>query len=134
MNIFCVVLISAVLMMPAVGFATEARPAVSNPPLMDSGLVMQMILGLILVLMLIAAGAWLMRRFMPLRGGQGALQILGGLTLGSRERVVLLQVGDTRLLLGVAPGRVQTLHVLNGGPGDGFAAELARAGQGNRHD
>ena len=42
----------------------------------------------------------------------GGLRILGGLSMGARERVVLLQVGDTQLLVGVAPGRVQTLHVL----------------------
>ena len=33
--------------------------------------------------------------------------------MGPRERVVLLQVGDTQLLLGVTPGRIQSLHVLD---------------------
>jgi flagellar protein FliO/FliZ len=33
--------------------------------------------------------------------------------LGTRERAVLLQVGDQQLVVGVAPGRVQTLHVLD---------------------
>ncbi|WP_172600428.1 FliO/MopB family protein [Sulfurivermis fontis] len=39
--------------------------------------------------------------------------MLGGVPVGQRERVVLIQVGNKQLLLGVAPGRVQTLHVLD---------------------
>jgi len=31
-----------------------------------------------------------------------------------REKVVLLQVGKKQLLLGVTPGRIDTLHVLEG--------------------
>ena len=40
------------------------------------------------------------------------IQVLGGVSLGPRERAVLISVQGQRLLLGVAPGRVQTLHVL----------------------
>ncbi|MEG7523045.1 MAG: flagellar biosynthetic protein FliO [Chromatiales bacterium] len=39
--------------------------------------------------------------------------VLGGTSVGPRERVVVVKVDDIRLLLGVAPGRVQTLHVLD---------------------
>ena len=46
--------------------------------------------------------------------GKGMVTILGGVSLGPRERAVVLQVGDARLLVGVAPGRVQTLHVIEG--------------------
>jgi len=53
--------------------------------------------------------------------------------MGTRERVVLLQVGETQLLLGVAPGRVQTLHVLDKpldsgkqGAGPRFSEQLGR--------
>jgi flagellar protein FliO/FliZ len=74
----------------------------------------QMVLGLLLILVLIAGAAWLLRRFLPLRGGEGAIKVLGGLALGARERLVLVQVEEVRLLLGIAPGQVQTLHVLAG--------------------
>lgn len=73
----------------------------------------QLTLGLLAVLAAIALVAWLMRRVGRFQSGVGgAMRILGGLSMGARERVVLIQVGDTQLLLGVAPGRVQTLHVL----------------------
>jgi flagellar protein FliO/FliZ len=70
-------------------------------------------LGLGLVLALIFAAAWLLRRLgTGSLGGQSSVRILGSALVGSRERVVLVEVEGTRLVLGVAPGRVQTLHVL----------------------
>ncbi|MGE3296903.1 MAG: flagellar biosynthetic protein FliO [Porticoccaceae bacterium] len=73
----------------------------------------QMILGLATVLIFIFVLAWAARRLGPVKSlPTGALRVLGGLSLGTRERLVLVKVGDAQLLLGVAPGRVQTLHVL----------------------
>jgi len=70
--------------------------------------------GLVLVLALIIGLAWVLRRFGGLPNvGKGVVTIIGGVSLGPRERAVLLQVGETRLLVGVAPGRVQALHVLS---------------------
>ncbi|MDQ2695578.1 MAG: flagellar biosynthetic protein FliO [Pseudomonadota bacterium] len=77
---------------------------------------LDMTLGLAVVLAAIAAAAWLVRRLAPWQAAQGAVRVLGGVTLGSRERVVLVQVEDVRLLLGIAPGRVQTLHVFPPAP------------------
>lgn len=74
----------------------------------------QLTLGMLLVLGLIVAIAWVLKRsgrFQMAAGG--GLRVLGGLSMGTRERVVLLQVGETQLLVGVAPGRIQTLHVLD---------------------
>ena len=74
----------------------------------------QMFLGLALVLVLIFGMAWLIRRmgrFQQL--GQGALRVLGGLSVGQRERIVLIQAGETQLLIGLAPGQIRTLHVLD---------------------
>ena len=79
-----------------------------------AGNLLHMILGLIVVVLVILAGAWFLRRYGQAQsGGQGAIRILGGISLGQRERAVIVQVGETQLLLGVAPGRVQTLHVLD---------------------
>ena len=38
--------------------------------------------------------------------------MLGGISVGQRERVLLIQVGETQLLIGVAPGSVQRIHEL----------------------
>lgn len=97
--------------------AAESTASSKVPPLeiepMATGNLLQMILGLIAVLMLIVGLAWVMRRMGGVTGAAaGSLRILGGLSIGTRERIVLVQVGEQQLLLGVAPGRVQTLHVL----------------------
>ena len=79
----------------------------------SSSAILQMIFGLAVVLALIAGGAFLLRRLGRFQSNviQG-FKIVGALPVGSRERVVLMQVGETQLLLGVSPGRVSTLHVL----------------------
>jgi len=86
--------------------------------------------GLLLILLLIFGGAWLFRRFgqLPL-GGRGLVTILGGAAVGPRERVVLVEVENTRLLLGVAPGQVRTLHLLTAEASEtgGFAQQLQAA-------
>jgi flagellar protein FliO/FliZ len=129
-----------VIAQAAEGAGTAAAPATQVPQLqvepLAFGSVAKLGLGLLVVVALIVAMSWVMRRLGGLPGtGAGSLRILGGLSMGTRERVVLIQVGDQQLLLGVAPGRVQTLHVLEhpiptthpeSGKG-GFAASLGAA-------
>lgn len=75
--------------------------------------VYQVTLGLVLVLGAIAATAWIVRRFFRFHPGiDGQLKVICGVSIGPRERVLVVQAGSTQLVLGVAPGRVQTLHVL----------------------
>lgn len=71
----------------------------------------QVLFGLGLVLAAIAGTAWLLRKFAPGQvAASGALRVVGGVAVGPKERVVLVDVGDTRLVLGVAPGHISTLH------------------------
>ncbi len=98
---------------PAMALAT-AKNGVAGAEPNIAGNLLHMILGLMVVVLVILAGAWFLRRFGQAQaGGQGSIRILGGISLGQRERAVVVQVGETQLLLGVAPGRVQTLHVLD---------------------
>jgi flagellar protein FliO/FliZ len=76
--------------------------------------------GLLLVLAIIIGGAWLFKRYGQLpMGGKGIVRVVGGASVGTRERVVVVEVENQRLLLGVAPGQVRTLHILQG-PEQGF--------------
>ncbi len=112
---------------------SASSPASAADPMAVSNL-WQLTLGMIAVLALMLGLAWILKRtgkFQMAAGGN--LKILGGLSMGTRERVVLLQVGETQLLVGVAPGRVQTLHVLDQPltaqdqpAGGGFADQLGR--------
>ena len=73
----------------------------------------QVIFALVVVLAAVFAVAWLVRRARGLGNRVGnAIDVLADVPLGQKERAVLLQVGQTQILLGVAPGRVNALHVL----------------------
>lgn len=89
--------------------SANAAPA-GAAPVADGGM-LQVMLGLGLVLAVIAGAAWLLRRFggMP-RGAASAVRVIGGSAVGQRERVVLVEVADTWLVIGVAPGHVTALH------------------------
>lgn len=112
------------------------KPALAVAPL-TSGRVLEVAIGLLVVVAVIGAGAWILRRTLRgVAGPDGALRVVGGLSLGSRERVLLLQVGERQLLIGVTPGRIQMLHVLDeplqasasaSHPGREFAAHLSTA-------
>ncbi len=72
---------------------------------------------LVLVLALIFVFAWLMRRMQGLRPARGdTLRIEGGLQLGAKERIVIVQAGDARLLLGVTAGSISLLQRLGDSP------------------
>ncbi len=43
------------------------------------------------------------------------VKMVAGISVGQKERVVLLQVGERQILVGVAPGNVNMLHVLEEG-------------------
>ena len=89
--------------------ASATTPA-NVSPVSDGGM-LQVMLGLGLVLAVIAGAAWLLRRFGGMaRGPASVVKVIGGSAVGQRERVVLVEVGDTWLVVGVAPGHVTALH------------------------
>jgi len=71
--------------------------------------------GLVFVLALFFACIWFMRKIGALPNSSDSnMRVVGGLSLGVREKLVLVQVGEKQLLLGVTPGRVSNLLVLEG--------------------
>ncbi len=134
----CRMIALAGMLMSASVYADDKASATTTPasgtdPMAVNNL-WQLTLGMVVVLAIMLGLAWVLKRtgkFQMAAGG--GLKILGGLSIGSRERVVLLQVGETQLLVGVAPGQVQALHVLEQpletqaqASGGGFADQLGR--------
>lgn len=90
------------------------RPAYTPPPpAVSSSNIAQIIFSLLLVLAAIMLVAWLLKRVNAAQLGSGnLLKILGNVAIGQRERIVLVEVKDTWLVVGVGPGQIRTLHTL----------------------
>ena len=75
----------------------------------DATNIFTVLLSLMLVLGGFIAVAWLVRRYLPGVGKQGVVKVVGATMVGPRERVVVVEVDDTWLLLGVGAGQVRLL-------------------------
>ena len=94
--------------------ASPAFAAAPTPAEVDAGGLLRVCLSLAVVIALILAAGWVLRR---LQGGGvragGNLRCLESIAVGMKERVVLVEAGGKQMLLGVAPGNVRTLHVFD---------------------
>jgi flagellar protein FliO/FliZ len=96
--------------------ALEAARPLYVPPVAGTGNMVKITLSLLLVLAVIVGIAWLLKRLNLTQQGKGnVLRVIGSVAIGQRERVVLVEVGDTWLLVGVGPGQIRTLHTLEKG-------------------
>jgi len=100
---------------PALADGTQRSLATGGLPTGNlTSAAIRMVLGLAVVLALLGATAWVSRRFRVGAGLRGGLiEVVSGLSLGARERVVLIRVGGDQVLVGVSPSGMRTLHVLN---------------------
>jgi len=91
-----------------------AAPASSQTAVSSgAGSMAQATLALALVLAAVFAAAWGLRRLRKFSGNGGAgIEVISQAALGAKERAVLLKVAGAHVLVGVAPGRVNLLHVL----------------------
>ncbi|WP_206950735.1 flagellar biosynthetic protein FliO [Trinickia acidisoli] len=80
-------------------------------PSIGVGAVLQTLIGLAVVVALVFACAWLARRLGLQPSARGQLvRTVGGVSLGGKERVAVVEIGDTWLVLGASPGSVRLLH------------------------
>lgn len=102
----------SVFLFPLNALAEMEKPVYTPPPpVISTEGVVQMIVGLLLVLAVIGAITWLLKRFAIIpTAAAGALKVVAATGVGQRERVVIVEIENTWLVLGVAPGRVNRLH------------------------
>ena len=108
-------LVALLVALPLDAWAAEPVAQAAAAPVVGSvgGQLTQLVLGLLLVVGLIFALAWLMRRVQNAGPGNGqVIEMIGSRALGPRDRLVLVQVGEEQILLGITPGRITPLHVL----------------------
>ena len=123
-------------LVPIAATAAPALALAAGGTAMDlGGSVLQMLLGLGVVLLLVVGSMFLLKRLAAPRGAAaGLLRVVAATAVGTRERVVVVELGETWLVLGVAPGRVSSLSqlprqassaaVLPDAPGRDFAGWL----------
>ena len=94
--------------LPGFAYANETvAPGVST------GSYLQAALALGLIVFLLVGTAWFARKVSGGKGfGQGGMKVIGGVTLGPRERMVMVEVGDSWLVIGIVPGQIRTLHTM----------------------
>jgi len=80
----------------------------------SGGYLVQLIGGLTFVVIAILVFGWVMRRFSGTSniGIPRAIEILAVRSIGTRERLILVQVGEEQVLIGVSPAGMRTLHQL----------------------
>ncbi|HKT99921.1 MAG TPA: flagellar biosynthetic protein FliO [Paraburkholderia sp.] len=101
----------------------------SAVPSLGFGAVLQTVFGLVLVISVVFGCAWLARRLGLQHGPKSALvKTIGGASLGGKERVAVVEIGDTWLVLGAAPGNVRLLHTMPAGELPAAAGASAGAG------
>lgn len=112
-RLFIVAPLGAVLLLASacvLAASPEASPPLPSSPVSLTG-VLQVLFGLAIVLGTVAATAWLLKRITPNQvSAGGAIRLIGGIAIGPKERVIVVEVGDTWLVVGVAPGQVTALH------------------------
>lgn len=119
-------LVTAVALLASAQTAAAAEAAAAAPPGVGVSTFLQLAAALGLVLAAVFAVAWFARRIGAVPGTQGAVRVVGGTAVGSRERVVVLEIADQWVVVGVAPGRVTALATLP--KGESVAVAAAGAG------
>ncbi len=91
-------------LLPSLAYAGASAPV--------TGGIINVVASLLLILGLFVLAAWLVKRYLPRVGKPGPVKIIGSAMLGAREKLVVVEVENTWLLLGVGAGQIRTLHTL----------------------
>ena len=104
--------LTAILFSTAVSAQSSAEKIAVTDPLSSENL-FRVFGGLVFVLILAVAAIWVLKKIQrfPVTASNG-IKMVGSMSIGQRERLIVVQLGEEQLLLGVTPGSVNTLHVL----------------------
>ena len=89
---------------------SQVVPVAKLEPIINTGSIVQILASLVFVIGIIYLLAWYLRRQQSSVGLSQKMTVIAALSVGARERVVLVQLAEKQLLLGVSPGRVNLLQ------------------------
>lgn len=111
--IFIFLLIPKISMAEALAKQSVHLASAESP--MSFSYVVQILISFLIVIVFILLMAWLMRRTGRFGGGNGrVIKIISSISLGMREKILVIEVGGVNIVVGVAPGQIRTLHVMEG--------------------
>lgn len=92
----------------------KTQATVSQPTAPTGSPLIQVSGALIGIIALILAAAWVIKRmgFAPKENSARGLNVLASAPLGPRERVVIVEVENARLVLGITASQINLLHTL----------------------
>lgn len=89
--------------------SSQMAPGIDTVPA-----VLNVVLSLLLVIAAIFASIWGAKRLSGLSvPANKNMRVLGGMSVGPKERVVLIDVAGKQILIGVAPGSVNCVHAFD---------------------
>lgn len=101
---------STALTMGLISLSVWATP-MTNAPAIDKSYLFRVIGGLILVILLIIMLSWLVKKVNGVNlGSAKGFQLISSMTLGPKERVVVIKYNARYFLLGVGSASVNLLH------------------------
>lgn len=111
-------LLIAFLMLPILFQVALADPSVASASTIEkvnpASSLMQVALALIAVLAMIFALGWLVKKVSQGSGmASGQMKVVASMALGTRERLAVVDIAGTQILIGVAPGRISSLHTFD---------------------
>jgi flagellar protein FliO/FliZ len=108
--------------MGTLALVLAAAPAATSE-FSAAGELVRVVLSLLGIIGLILAAGWLTRRMQRRHGVAGRrIRCVETFAVGARERLLLLDADGKRLLIGMGPGGMRTLHVYDGTPAEPVAA------------
>lgn len=118
--------------------AIDAAPKIQPPPGLGGGDILGVGVSMFIVIGVIVVLGWLYSRSRFNAGGSsGVINVVASHALGPKERLLVVEVADQQLLVGMTATGVRTLHVFekpvciaeNTGHPAGFASRLRTAFQ-----
>ncbi len=94
-------------------FIATALAAENSTDEISNSVYLQAFFSLLFILGILFVAAWVLRKISGSRVfGNQKLKIIGGVSVSPREKIILLQIADKCLVVGVVPGQIRTLHQL----------------------
>ncbi len=107
------ILTLASLMSSASTFAQQATEPVVGSHVSTNMNALSMIVSLLIVLVVIVVAALILKRFNLVPTHHGELKVVTSLMVGNKEKIVVVQVGEKQLLLGVTSQQISLLETLD---------------------